>query len=114
MTSLTVTEGRQIELVHGDITTERLDAIANAANEALRGGGGVDGAIHRAAGPGMLEELRQRYPDGTPTGSAVATGGHELPCTLGAACRRAGLAGRRQRRGSPPRCRLSVLPAPGR
>jgi len=79
MTSLTVTEGRQIELVHGDITTERLDAIANAANEALRGGGGVDGAIHRAAGPGMLEELRQRYPDGTPTGSAVATAGHDLP-----------------------------------
>jgi len=79
MTTLGVADGRRIELVHGDITTERLDAIANAANEALRGGGGVDGAIHRAAGPGMLEELRQRYPDGTPTGSAVATGGHELP-----------------------------------
>ena len=79
MTTLAVADGRRIELVHGDITTERLDAIANAANEALRGGGGVDGAIHRAAGPGMLEELRQRYPDGTPTGSAVATGGHELP-----------------------------------
>jgi O-acetyl-ADP-ribose deacetylase len=79
MTTLAVADGRRIELVHGDITTERLDAIANAANEALRGGGGVDGAIHRAAGPGMLDELRQRYPDGTPTGSAVATGGHELP-----------------------------------
>ena len=79
MTSLAVTDGRRIELVHGDITTERLDAVANAANEALRGGGGVDGAIHRAAGPGMLEELRQRYPDGTPTGSAVATAGHDLP-----------------------------------
>ena len=79
MTSLAVADGRRIELVHGDITTERLDAIANAANEALRGGGGVDGAIHRAAGPGMLEELRRRYPDGTPTGSAVDTGGHDLP-----------------------------------
>ena len=79
MTSLAVTDGRRIELVHGDITTERLDAVANAANEALRGGGGVDGAIHRAAGPGMLEELRARYPDGTPTGSAVATAGHDLP-----------------------------------
>ena len=79
MTSLTVADGRRIELVLGDITTEELDAIANAANEALRGGGSVDGAIHRAAGPGMLEELRQRYPDGTPTGTAVATGGHDLP-----------------------------------
>src|SRR6185436_3687222 len=79
MTSLAVTDGRRIELVHDDITTERLDAIANAANEALRGGGGVDGAIHRAAGPGMLEELEARYPDGTPTGSAVATAGHGLP-----------------------------------
>jgi O-acetyl-ADP-ribose deacetylase len=79
MTSLSVADGRRIELVLGDITTERLDAIANAANEALRGGGGVDGAIHRAAGPGMLEELRQRYPDGTSTGTAVDTGGHDLP-----------------------------------
>jgi O-acetyl-ADP-ribose deacetylase (regulator of RNase III) len=79
MTSLTVIEGRRIELVHGDITTEDLDAVANAANEALRGGGGVDGAIHRAAGPRMLEELRARYPGGTPTGTAVATAGHDLP-----------------------------------
>jgi O-acetyl-ADP-ribose deacetylase len=79
MTSLAVTEGRRIDLVHGDITTQDLDAIANAANEALRGGGGVDGAIHRAAGPKMLEELIQRYPKGTPTGSAVATAGHDLP-----------------------------------
>jgi O-acetyl-ADP-ribose deacetylase (regulator of RNase III) len=70
--------GRSVELVQGDITAERVDAIANAANEALRGGGGVDGAIHRAAGPGLLAELRERYPDGTPTGTAVATAGHDL------------------------------------
>ncbi len=68
-----------IELIHGDITQQSVDAIANAANQALRGGGGVDGAIHRAAGPGMLEELRRRYPDGTPTGTAVATEAHDLP-----------------------------------
>ena len=68
-----------LELVIGDITREHVDAIANAANEALRGGGGVDGAIHRAAGPGLLAELRERYPDGTPTGTAVATDAHDLP-----------------------------------
>jgi O-acetyl-ADP-ribose deacetylase (regulator of RNase III) len=79
LSSLEVRGGRRIELAHGDITTEHLDAIANAANSALRGGGGVDGAIHRAAGPGLLEELRRRYPDGTPTGTAVATDGHHLP-----------------------------------
>ena len=73
--------GSTIELVIGDITKERVDAIANAANESLRGGGGVDGAIHRAAGPGLLAELRERYPDGTPTGTAVATDAHELPAT---------------------------------
>jgi len=71
--------GAVIELVIGDITQERVDAIANAANEALRGGGGVDGAIHRAAGPGLLAELRDRHPDGTPTGTAVATDAHDLP-----------------------------------
>ena len=80
MSSTAVTVGRaSIELVQGDITRQAVDAIANAANAALRGGGGVDGAIHRAAGPGLLAELRERYPDGTPTGTAVATGGHNLP-----------------------------------
>jgi O-acetyl-ADP-ribose deacetylase (regulator of RNase III) len=70
---------RTLELVIGDITTQPVDAIGNAANAALRGGGGVDGAIHRAAGPGMLAELRRTHPNGTPTGTAVATDGHDLP-----------------------------------
>ena len=68
-----------LELTRGDITQQQVDAIGNAANEALRGGGGVDGAIHRAAGPGLLDELRRRYPDGTQTGTAVATEAHDLP-----------------------------------
>ncbi len=71
--------GRRLEIEHGDITRQDVDAIGNAANAALRGGGGVDGAIHRAAGPGLLDELRDRYPEGTPTGTAVATSGHRLP-----------------------------------
>ena len=80
MTSTAISIGDAVvELVIGDITSETVDAIANAANEALRGGGGVDGAIHRAAGPGLLAELQERYPNGTPTGTAVATGAHDLP-----------------------------------
>ena len=72
-----------IEAVKGDITTQLVDAIVNAANSSLLGGGGVDGAIHQAAGPRMLEqcrELRQTtHPQGLPVGEAVATGAGDLP-----------------------------------
>jgi len=68
-----------IECVRGDLTLQAVDAIVNAASEELRGGGGVDGAIHRAAGPGLLAELEARYPTGCPTGQARISGGHDLP-----------------------------------
>jgi O-acetyl-ADP-ribose deacetylase len=71
-----------IVLFEGDITTHDVDAIVNAANSGLLGGGGVDGAIHRAGGPSILAECREirrtRYPDGLPTGQAVATSAGDL------------------------------------
>ena len=60
-----------IEILQGDVTDQSVDAIVNAANSELAGGGGVDGAIHHRGGPTIMEETRQRYPTGCPTGSAV-------------------------------------------
>lgn len=66
-----------LEVVQGDITQQDIEAIGNAANSALAGGGGVDGAIHRAGGPSIMSDLKARY-KGCPTGSAVITGGGNL------------------------------------
>jgi O-acetyl-ADP-ribose deacetylase len=73
----------RIALVRGDITKQEAHAIVNAANGSLMGGGGVDGAIHRAGGPAILEECRrvraERFPNGLPAGQAVATTAGNLP-----------------------------------
>ncbi|WP_029290839.1 O-acetyl-ADP-ribose deacetylase [Cellulomonas sp. HZM] len=72
-----------IEAVRGDITEQDVDVVVNAANSTLLGGGGVDGAIHRAAGPRLLEACRElratRFPDGLPTGYSAITPGFDLP-----------------------------------
>lgn len=65
--------------VHGDITTLVVDVVVNAANRAMRGGGGVDGAIHRAGGPAVLEDCIRRFPDGLATGDAGWTTAGDLP-----------------------------------
>jgi O-acetyl-ADP-ribose deacetylase (regulator of RNase III) len=77
------TGGMKIELVKGDITTIEVDAVVNAANHSLLGGGGVDGAIHRRGGKAILEECKkiraEKYPEGLPTGQSVATTAGNLP-----------------------------------
>ena len=75
--------GGRVRVVVADITAQETDAVVNAANSTLLGGGGVDGAIHRAGGPDILAECRElrrtRYPEGLPTGEAVITTGGRLP-----------------------------------
>jgi O-acetyl-ADP-ribose deacetylase (regulator of RNase III) len=74
-------QGKKLRLVIGDITKIRVDAIVNAANAGLRGGGGVDGAIHRAGGPNLMRDLDgiRASAGGCPTGGAVMTGAGSLP-----------------------------------
>jgi len=71
----------RITVVQGDITTQQVDAVVNAANERMRGGGGVDGAIHAAGGPAILADCIARFPDGLPTGWAGWTTGGDLPAS---------------------------------
>ncbi|HTG46398.1 MAG TPA: O-acetyl-ADP-ribose deacetylase [Actinomycetota bacterium] len=75
----------RIDILEGDLTEQAVDAIVNAANNGLLGGGGVDGAIHRRGGPAIVEACREiratTHPEGLPTGEAVATTGGDLPAT---------------------------------
>lgn len=72
-------QGRILELTIGDITQQEVDAIVNAANSGLMGGGGVDGAIHRRGGPAIMADTERRFPNGCPTGSAVISVAGNLP-----------------------------------
>lgn len=69
----------RLELVSGDITEQAVDALVNAANSRLAGGGGVDGAIHRRGGPSIMEATNRSYPSGCPTGTAVISTAGNLP-----------------------------------
>jgi O-acetyl-ADP-ribose deacetylase len=69
----------KLAMVEGDITTQEVDAVVNAANSRMRGGGGVDGAIHRAGGPAVLEDCKRLFPDGLATGDAGWTTAGDLP-----------------------------------
>jgi O-acetyl-ADP-ribose deacetylase (regulator of RNase III) len=69
----------RLTVVQGDITAQEVDAVVNAANRGMRGGGGVDGAIHRAGGPAVLEDCRRRFPRGLATGQAGWTTAGDLP-----------------------------------
>jgi O-acetyl-ADP-ribose deacetylase (regulator of RNase III) len=71
--------GMELTVVQGDITAQDVDAVVNAANRAMRGGGGVDGAIHRAGGPAVLEDCIRRFPHGLATGEAGWTTAGEMP-----------------------------------
>lgn len=69
----------EVTVVRGDITEQEVDAVVNAANRAMRGGGGVDGAIHRAGGPAVLQDCVRRFPDGLATGDAGWTTAGRMP-----------------------------------
>ena len=90
--------GPTIRALQGDIASQCVDVVVNAANESLGAGANVAGAIHKAAGPGLLKECADRYPDGCPTGEARVTDGHDLPAkwivhTVGPRWRRGGTNG---------------------
>jgi O-acetyl-ADP-ribose deacetylase (regulator of RNase III) len=79
MTMRVIVNGQTLELHQGDISRQQVDAIVNAANSRLAGGGGVDGAIHRRGGAAIMAETAAKYPEGCPTGSAVISTAGALP-----------------------------------